>query len=187
LTVGFTFIIIHSYNLWYSTLYCYLLIHYLYSYNLWHSTLYCYLLIHYLYIDFSTSWIVLDNMKIKNDDDDDDDLWHVKEPFTHDKRWVKAKLDATFGHPQSSLLCSHMPVWSHSGDLWQTGVGTTWNYPTQLRYGGQPDTITRPSGAWIESELQIFQPVKVKSTNDLTVKVHSIRNQPTTNHLYNWK
>jgi hypothetical protein len=30
-------------------------------------------LIHYLYIDFSTSWIVLDNMEIKNDDDDDDD------------------------------------------------------------------------------------------------------------------
>jgi hypothetical protein len=38
--------------------------------------------------------------------------------------------------------------------------------------------ITHPSGAWIENELQICQPVEEKSTNDVTVKKYSIRKQP---------
>jgi hypothetical protein len=59
---------------------------------------------------------------------------HVKELFTHDKRWRKIKLGAIFGCLQSTLLCSWMSLQSHScTDIWHTEVGTTANYPTKLK------------------------------------------------------
>jgi hypothetical protein len=55
----------------------------------------------------------------------------------------------------------------------RTRVGNTWNNPTQLKYPyiGQLDNVIRLSGTRIENELEIRQPVEVKSTNDLIVKL----------------
>jgi hypothetical protein len=41
----------------------------------------------------------------------------------------------------------------------------------QPNWTGQLDNVICPSGVRIENELQICQPVDVKSTNDLLVKV----------------
>jgi hypothetical protein len=65
-----------------------------------------------------------------------------------------------------------MPRQSHDcGDLWRTSVETTCYYWPQVVYTGKPDNVNRPSGVRIENNLQLRQPVEVKSANDLTVEV----------------
>jgi hypothetical protein len=48
-------------------------------------------------------------------------------------------------------------------------------------YGGRLDDVTHPNGVRTENELQIRQPVVVKSTNDLIAKVWHWK---PTNHIY---
>lgn len=40
-----------------------------------------------------------------------------------------------------------------------------------MKYDEQMENLTHPSAVWIENELQISQPVDVKSTNDLIARM----------------
>lgn len=93
-------------------------------------------------------------------------LRHVKENFTHDKGWMKGKLDAIFGHPHNSpTLILQKPLQRPLED--QSGNYLKSLNQTEIRW--QLDNVTRPS-VGTENVLQISRPVNVRS-----------KNQPTTN------
>jgi hypothetical protein len=56
-------------------------------------------------------------------------------------------------------------------------VGTTRKQPTQLKYTGQLDNVTRPDGVRVENELHTRQPLGVKAQMTSLSK-WGIRNQP---------
>lgn len=69
-------------------------------------------------------------------------------------------------------FCSHTTVETSGRQGLEQLVITQHNWTEQL------DNVTHPSAVQMENKLQIHQSTKVKSTNDLTVKVQ--HQKPTT-------